>query len=151
VNVRLILCLPLALAAANLGAVEVYRAVAPDGTVIYSDRPTGPNAEPVGVNAPRPASQPPADASAGGLLAAAGRPAQPAQAGASADAAEPSPRELAEQRARNCEIARERAESYTGARRLYRELPNGEREYLTDAEINEARARVAADVETWCR
>jgi hypothetical protein len=34
---------------------------------------------------------------------------------------------------------------------LFRTLPNGEREYLSDAEIDEAKAKAAADVEASCK
>ncbi|HEX6992538.1 MAG TPA: DUF4124 domain-containing protein [Gammaproteobacteria bacterium] len=143
---RLIAVIPLALVAANLSASEVYRSVAPDGTVIYSDRPSGPDAEPVFVAVHRPSSA----ASIGSAAA------QPAAASSEEPAANDEAearrieRELAEQRQRNCELARARAESYNAAHRLYRQLPNGEREYLDDAEIDEARAQAAADVEAWC-
>jgi hypothetical protein len=142
--VRLIAIFSLALAAASLYAAEVYRSVAPDGTVIYSDRPNGPDAEPIFVAAELPAPIPvpqPAAATA-----------QPAPSPAAAfnDEAARIERELAEQRERNCAIARSRVENYSAAHRLYRQLPNGEREYLDDAEIDEARAQAAADVEAWC-
>lgn len=143
---RLIAIFSLALAAANLWASEVYRSVSADGTVIYSDRPTGPNAEPIFLAASRPAPLPPA---AEPRVAPAAAPAAESPASDGAEAARIE-RELAEQRERNCSIARARAENYNAAHRLYRELPNGEREYLDDAQIDEARAQAAADVEAWC-
>lgn len=146
---RLIAVLSLAFVTASLSAGEVYRSVAPDGTVIYSDRPNGPGAEPVFVATRRPAPAP--------IPPAAAQPTAAAESATDAlDEAEPVvdaqriQQELAEQRARNCEIARSRAQNYSAAHRLYRQLPNGEREYLNDAEIDEARARAAADVEAWC-
>jgi hypothetical protein len=56
----------------------------------------------------------------------------------------------AERRAENCAIARGRVERYSISHRLYRSLPDGEREYLSDAEIDEARARAEADTKEWC-
>jgi hypothetical protein len=143
--VRLMVCLTLALAAASSSAVEVYRSVAPDGTVVYSDRPSGRDDVPVVIagRAVTPAAP----------RSAASRPAPSAGAGdeaASEQAREPTPAELAEERARNCATARDRVERYSASHRLYRALPNGEREYLNDAEIDEARAQAAADVENWC-
>ncbi len=138
---RLILCLSLALAVGAGWAAEVYMAVAPDGTVIYSDRPTAPDAKPVGVDV-TPASP---RASAGPV-----RDGEP-RAEPDADYGTETESELtAEQRAQNCEVARERVARYANARRLFRERPDGEREYLSDEEIDEVRARAAADVETWC-
>ena len=146
---RAIAVIPLALVAANLCASEVYRSVAPDGTVIYSDRPSGPNAEPIFVAAQRPSRSPipstPAGSSPSAAEAAAEEPAEYDDAEASRVE-----RELAEQRERNCAIARARQQNYNAANRLYRQLPNGERQYLSDAEIDEARAQAAADVEAWC-
>lgn len=145
---RLIAFVSLAVAAANLWASDVYRSVAPDGTVIYSDRPSGPDAEPVFVAAQRPppapipsSTEPPAAEDA----SAAAEPAAPGEG-----EAQRIERELAEQRERNCSIARARVQNYNAAHRLYRELPNGEREYLDDAEIDQVRAQAAADVEAWC-
>jgi len=148
--VRAIAVIPLALVAANLCASEVYRSVAPDGTVIYSDRPSGPDAEPLFVAAQRPSRAPTPPSAAESSPQAASTPA--AEPPAEYDEAEARrvERELAEQRERNCAIARARVQNYNAAHRLYRQLPNGEREYLSDAEIDEARAQAAADVEAWC-
>ena len=49
-----------------------------------------------------------------------------------------------------CEIAREREQRYTVSRRLFRTNAAGEREYLDDAAVAEARAKAAADVKDWC-
>lgn len=141
---RLIVCLTLAAAATSVSAVEVYRSVAPDGTVIYSDRPAGTDSESVSITTARaavPSAPSPSRSSR-----------QDDDADAPSDAADepPSAAETAEIRARNCEVARARAQNYNNAHRLYRTLPNGEREYLSDAEIDEARAQAAADVENWC-
>ena len=144
---RLIAVLSLAFVTASLSAGEVYRSVAPDGTVVYSDRPNGADSEPVFVAAQRPvpAPIPPASELPAAEESTADEP-------ASLDEAEAQriQQELAAQRERNCEIARSRAQNYSAAHRLYRTLPNGEREYLNDAEIDEARAQATADVEAWC-
>ena len=131
------------LAVTALHGAEVFRYVDEDGNVAYSDRPVGQNAESIVVttNAPIVPLRPAA-------------PAQPATAApeetVERQRREPTPEERAADRAANCEIARERNESYAISRRLFRELPDGEREYLSDAQIDEARARAAADVEEWC-
>ena len=54
------------------------------------------------------------------------------------------------QREENCKQARQQAETYETSRRLYRPLPNGEREYLTDEELDNARADARASVREWC-
>ncbi len=55
-----------------------------------------------------------------------------------------------EERAKNCEQAREREKLYMGSRRLYRPLPNGEREYLSDDELDAARTEAHQAVREWC-
>jgi hypothetical protein len=138
---------------AALGA-EVYRSTDPDGTVVYTDRPRGDNSETIYVatpraSAPRASVAPTAAANAAAAQAAPLAAAQ-RQGQAQEQPAEPTAAQLREQRAKNCEIARERQERYSISHRLYRTLPSGEREYLSDAEIDEARSRAAADVGTWC-
>ncbi|HEX7080939.1 MAG TPA: hypothetical protein VF329_07995 [Gammaproteobacteria bacterium] len=147
---RLLFCLSLALVAAIVSADDVvYRSISPDGTVVYSDRPLEAGATPVLVvtshagvvhTAPPPPPVPARPAEA--------QPAEDAGQASQTESARPEP--TAEERAQNCAVARERVERYATAHRLYRTLPSGEREYLNDAEIDEARARAAADVETWC-
>jgi hypothetical protein len=133
------------LTAASFGA-EVYRSKASDGTVSYSDRPQGDNSEFVFIATPRPAS-----GARSTQPARQGAPAAPAanQAPIMAENA-PTAGQIAEMRAKNCTIARERLVKYTQSHRLYRPLENGERAYLTDDEIDDARAKAAADVEEWC-
>ena len=144
----------LALAATAASGAEVYRSKDAEGHVSFSDRPESPNAVAVTVLTPksgRPAAPPlqpkpvqkaadnaaTATAAAGG---AAAKPKEPPQ----------TPAEHEAEKAKNCETARQRQQSYAVSHRLYREGLNGERQYLNDKEIDEAKARAAADVETWC-
>lgn len=136
-------CLVVTILLANaLFAAEVYRQVNPDGTVTYSDRPPSDSAETITINTrapvppPTPAAEEPDNA--------------PAAPAAESEPPQPTPEELAAERAANCAAARERNERYQMSRRLYRSLPNGEREYLSDEELDAARAGAAADVEQWC-
>jgi hypothetical protein len=130
---------------------DVYRSLDANGVVSYSDRPQGANAETVFVAVPR-AGTGPAVAPQRPTRAAQDAAAGSAQApGAEAPAApEPTAAELRAERQQNCATARERQERYAISHRLFRTLPNGEREYLSDAQIDEARARAVADVGTWC-
>jgi hypothetical protein len=129
---------------------DVYRSTAPDGTVSYSDRPQGADAQ--FVLATRPAVARATTSSASTPSAA---PANRADAAAQAPPNPtlpegPTAAHLREQRQKNCEIARERLDRYALSRRLFRTNPAGEREYLDDAAAAEARAKAAADVEDWC-
>jgi len=56
----------------------------------------------------------------------------------------------AKEREERCEQARERNKSYDTAHRLYRQNADGEREYLSDDEIDNARAEAAKSVSDWC-
>lgn len=147
---RIFLLTTIALVSGPLWSQAVYRSVDESGTVSYSDRPQGENVEEIFIavrsSANRPA--PRQSASSGTQPQAAEQASQ--QPGQQAEAAGLTEEEIAQQRAENCRIATERLERYTVSHRLYRNLPNGEREYLSDAEIDDARATAAADVEEWC-
>jgi Domain of unknown function (DUF4124) len=130
---------------------DVYRSTAPDGTVSYSDRPQGADAQFVLSASTRPAPAarapgpaPDAGGQAGAAPSAPEAPAAPTLPGGASAAA------LREQRQNNCEIAREREARYTVSRRLFRTNAAGEREYLDDAAVAEARSKAAADVQDWC-
>lgn len=125
---------------------EVYRSIDSAGNVVYSDRPDHPGAVPVVIRtaaavapAARPQSAPARQANAA-----------PATEPDAATIARAEAAQQAEDRAANCEAARTRSERYDTAHRLYRAGENGEREYLTDAQIDEARATAQAEVARWC-
>jgi hypothetical protein len=146
---RQVSCVLLALVAAPLFAADVYRTIDANGNVAYSDRPEGQSTERIFIATPRASSSPRTQAGVRTPMAA---PAGPQSEDLNAEVRqEPRPEEIAAQRARNCTVAQERAERYRVSHRLYRNLPNGEREYLSDAELDEARAKAEADVANWCR
>ena len=138
------------LAAAAQGA-EVYRSKNADGSVTYSDRPTNENSEVVPtVQSPRAgaAQAAPAQRSrAGAQTPAAARPANSAPEAAAPPAPlppGPTAAELLEKRQKNCDIAEEREQRYEVSRRLFKTNDKGEREYLDDKAVAEARAKAAA-------
>lgn len=131
-------------------AADVYRSTAPDGTVSFSDRPQGADAQFMYSATPRPAARATAPAAAAPQAGAAAAAAPEAPQNPTTLAPGPSADELREQRQKNCEIARERLDRYTLSRRLFRTNDAGEREYLDDAAVAEARAKATADVEDWC-
>ena len=130
---------------------EVFVSKDANGNVRYSDRPVDPSSKPVFVAAlphsGRSGSPPPA--------------AQPNEA-AKDDAAKPgdpnlgiqgetvSPTQQAEIKTKNCGVAKQRQQTYTEAHRLFKTDASGQRVYLSDSEIDQARARAEADVHTWC-
>jgi hypothetical protein len=129
---------------------EVYRWVDRDGTVHFSDVPTDPDAEPTGLT-----YQP---TMSGQVAARQEQVSQPfsqteqqagTEAGQDADTAKKR-QEAARQRELGCAAARKRLETYTTAPRLYEKLPDGGRRYLTNEEIDQARATAMDDVTAWC-
>jgi hypothetical protein len=140
--VRGFACAGIALACLNTATADIYRSVDENGVVTYSDLPSE-GAERINVAAvPAPPAPPPSAPTAAAEpepeVLSGERPREPTEA------------ERAQERARNCTVARERMTRYGESLRLFRNLPDGEREYLTDDEIDAARAQAASDVATWC-
>jgi catalase len=73
------------------------------------------------------------------------------KAGEAADEATAARQETVAERKANCEQAQDRAQKYDTARRLYRPMADGGREYLTDQELSDARAAANDAVNTWCK
>jgi hypothetical protein len=128
---------------------DVYRSTGPDGTVIYTDRPQGADSQYVTTTTPaaRPTANAPTARTPGGAATAAAMPQAPGNPTLQEG---PSSNELRDQRQKNCEIARERLDRYNLSRRLFRTNAAGEREYLDDAAVADARAKAVADVQDWC-
>ena len=125
-------------------ASEIYRYVDADGEVHYVDRPTGaPSEERLSISS-RPTSPSQVQARVSQR--------QPANT-ASADQDTPEEEKAAEltraqKRAQakiqeqKCQKYREQLETYVTSRRLYREDDQGERVYLDDNEVQEARSKM---------
>ena len=139
------------LVAGSAVASEIYRYTDADGNVHYVDRPSGADTEQRVAIASRrstPSASPSPSAQPQGAAAA-------AQAETAAEPAEKKKTRseiIAEQkqRAERCAKSRARLETMVTSRRLYRETEDGEREYLDDAQIDEARARAQELVEEHC-
>jgi len=58
--------------------------------------------------------------------------------------------DAAKAKVEQCKAAQDRYQRYLDARRLFRETPDGKREYLTDKELTEARARAKQAVDDYC-
>ena len=131
-------------------AAEVYRWVDGQGRVHYSDRPDSEKAEVVGVSSHR--TNPAAVAQRTQTEAhqrqqiAAGQQEQQAD-----DAAKNAvQKDLASTRAEQCKKAQDEYKTAIESRRLYRMGKNGEREYLSDAELSEARVNAKKAVDSSC-
>jgi hypothetical protein len=145
-STRLLICcavLAVWLPTFDVSAAEVYRSIDANGVVTYSDRPEA-GAELVIV-----ASSAPAQAASAPTTAAAAADSEP-EVLSGERRREPTAAETAQERARNCSVAQERTTRYGESQRLFRNLPNGEREYLSDSEVDTARAQAEADVANWC-
>ena len=74
------------------------------------------------------------------------------QQGASSQADQKQAGDLtAKDKAERCTKARERYDSYMTSQRLYESLPNGERRYLSDAELDAARNSAKVSMDTLCK
>ena len=58
--------------------------------------------------------------------------------------------DAAKAKVEQCKAAQDRYQRYIDSRRLFRETPDGKREYLTDQELTEARARAKQAVSDYC-
>ena len=129
-------------------AAEVYRSVDANGVVVYSDRPEGTQTERVVVATANPTGR--VTPAAGADVDGSPDDDSVSETLSGERQRELTPDERAEERSANCTIARQRAEQYANSHRLFRELADGEREYLSDGELNEARTKADSDVATWC-
>jgi hypothetical protein len=123
-------------------ANEVWRTVDRQGLVVYSDRPLSTESVRVSV-----ATQP------AGVAAAEAEPGTPPDAGRRAAAPPASAAARAEQAelvATACRDARDALAAYETAPRLYQDLPNGGRRYLTDEEMIATRQQAREAVAEFC-
>ncbi len=58
--------------------------------------------------------------------------------------------DAAKAKVEQCKAAQDRYQRYIESQRLYRETPDGKREYLTDKELTEARGRAKQAVDDYC-
>jgi len=133
------------------GAQVIYKWVDDEGVTNFGEQP------PLGVDAERistrirqtnrQALQTRIDTSAERNAAVTTRKRQEKEQAAENKAKAASDREL---RTENCTKAQTRLVNYNTARRLYRELEDGEREYLTDDELDNERADAQKLVNEWC-
>jgi Domain of unknown function (DUF4124) len=124
----------------------VYKWTDPQGNVHYSDEPPPPEGTLISADArnerPRTDTARPAEPAA---PAAPPGKTDPAQLKKTVDA------DVANAHAGECKQAEERYQTYVRSRRLYKEGPNKERIYLTDAELDAERLSAKRDVDEICK
>jgi hypothetical protein len=127
---------------------EIYKWTDEDGNVHYEDRPTGEEVELVAFTTST-------DSSAVRASIDARRANESARADKRSkrdeDAVEAADAQLAaDQRIKNCQESRTRMETYLTSRRLYKEGADGERVYLDDTQIMDARSEAQEDIQKYC-
>ena len=127
---------------------EIYKWTDEDGNVHYEDRPTGDDVQLVAVssNTDNSAVQASIDARRARETARAD-----ARSKRDEDAQTAAEEQLAEaERAEKCQDSRSRMETYLTARRLYKEGDDGERVYLDESQIMDARSKAQESIQKYC-
>jgi Domain of unknown function (DUF4124) len=148
---RLVLCIAALLALSPGAFADVYRYVDAQGNVQYTDKPALLPAQKLAVQSRA------TDTAALAAQTEADR----ARATANDTARQQTAAQQADQRAatqitatakaEQCVKARERDVSYSTSMRLFETLPDGQRRYLSDAELTAARAAAKAAVAEMCK
>ena len=135
----------LLLLAGSAAAEEVF-VTYQDGQPVYTDRPISPESRPVSLRTAPTNPDEVAEQQASLEEWEEGRRRRAADEALVAGLSE----EEAAERLAQCEAARQRAETYSTAQRLYEELPNGGRRYLSDEELTQAREEARQDIVRFC-
>jgi len=146
----LVLVLSAATLAATASAGEIYKYVDEQGSVHYLDRPTGESGEQrmdITYSGTSSASVNAQVKRRNDYMTALDEARKETQSRREAEA---QARAEMEARAAKCEENRARLESYLQSRRLYRENEAGEREYLDDEQILEARRKAEEAIQETC-
>jgi hypothetical protein len=134
----------LACLAAN---ADVYKYTDAKGNVEYTDKPHALPAERLNVQTQKSEEVKAAPPSA------ASKPADSTESSAAADAAAKKPAKApgSDETMSPCERAKQKYDAYSTAQRLYEDKGNGERRYLTDQELDAARAAAKVSRDTLCK
>jgi hypothetical protein len=145
-----IFALILALATTGtVAAAEIYKWVDEDGTIHYGDRPTGDVDEQRIAIASRPTDPDRVKQEVQARLDREQRMAE-LETQQPQGPSEEDLRAEAEERNQKCNMFRQRMESFTNSRHLYREDSDGERVYLDESEMQDARDKVQGQVNEYC-
>ncbi|HKQ11905.1 MAG TPA: DUF4124 domain-containing protein [Steroidobacteraceae bacterium] len=137
---------------AGPAAADVYKFKDDKGNVLYTDKPSTLPAERLNIQSNKTdvvAAQTRQQEEMKRMQDAA-KANQPAPAAAAANPQQ-APQLSASDKADQCTKSRERYEKYSTSQRLYEMLPDGSRRYLSDAEIDAARASSKASMDVMCK
>jgi hypothetical protein len=151
-QIKILAVVAAALACAVAHAGDVYKYVDERGNTMYTDKPI-PGAVLVKTTSPRPAetvqrTAAAAQAADANRLAASNQ--RIAENQTTARAAANVARDLEASRIERCKKAREEYQLTITRNRLYREKPDGQREYLNESELAQARVDSYKNVEAVC-
>jgi hypothetical protein len=139
--------------AAPAAASAVYKWVDPQGHVHYSDRPPPPEGKLLSIeDAPhgRPVTDRVANSPGPASSAAPPAAAKPQAPAAAAQLKATVAEDVATTREQQCKDAKSRYENYVRSRRLFKEGPDKERVYLSDAEVEAARVNAKRELDEFC-
>ena len=137
--------LALAVAIAPLAGAQLYKYTDKDGKTVYTDQPPAAGdskqlrVQPGPVDAPKSAVQKDKDLQKG-------RDAKKDEAKKSEEAAK-----LAQQKEANCNVAKQQFQHYQDGGKIYKYNAAGERELMSDADIEAARVRSKRELDEACK
>jgi uncharacterized protein DUF4124 len=138
---------------AGPAAADVYKFKDDKGNVLYTDKPSTLPAERLNIQSNKTdvvAAQTRQQEEMKRMQDAA-KANQPAPAATPAANPQQAPQLSATDKASQCTQSRERYEKYSTSQRLYEMLPDGSRRYLSDAELDAARASAKAAMDVMCK
>jgi hypothetical protein len=142
---------------ATPAGAAVYKWVDPQGRIHYSDRPPPPEGKLLSIDTSyehfRSGSERASTPPAANRAATPGTPssaAPPLGGNAEAQLKQTVANDVASTRSEQCKQAQDRYANYVRSRRLYKEGPNKERVYLTDAELETERLNAKRDADDAC-
>jgi hypothetical protein len=134
--------------AAGTAVADVYKYKDAKGNIQYTDKPPSLPAERLNVQSQRTdvvaaqeRSQAAVQQANNTTAAAAGKPSSPP----------PAPEPTGDQKADACAKAKHRYDSYMTSQKLYEQGKDGERRYLSDTELDAARASAKASMDVLCQ
>ncbi len=134
------------LAVAATASAEIYKWTDDQGNTHYSDKPPATQAEVLDIKSRRTDPE---------YIARLTAPPEPDPRRETIIAAEEERERIAaereETRQQNCERAQKALNSLLSATRIYEPMPDGERRYLDEQEVEQRKGAAQADVDEWCK